>query len=203
MRSASPAALIDIADLLPVELYDRRRADYRHRVAELKRRRRVVLGPHLSLLFESRETVLSQIQEVVWLERPLRDERVAEEIAEYDPLIPRRGELTATLMIHSGPPGAGRALLRSLLSGARRVMFLQLGERTLDAQPLVPDDDPDSPVQYVGFVLDPDAMSALRDLNVTAQLGIEYCGALESVALPEETRHELAGQGDLKEKVGT
>jgi hypothetical protein len=193
MRSRSTAAVIEPRDLLPVEIYDRRRTDYRRHVVELKRRRRVAVGPHLSLLFESRETVLSQIQEVVWLERPLREERVAEEIAEYDPLIPRRGELTATLMIHSGPPGAGRTLLSRFLSGARRVIFLSLGGATFDAQPLWPDDDPDCPVQYVGFVLDAGAMSALRDPDISAQLGIEYCGDLQCVALPAETRHELAG----------
>src|SRR5690349_7101875 len=102
----SPA--INTTDLLPTDVYARLRPGYRGRILELKRRRRVIVGRHISVVFESRETVLYQIQEILWAERPSSAARIDEEIAEYERLIPRACELTATLMIHSGSPSAGQ-----------------------------------------------------------------------------------------------
>lgn len=188
----SAPAQLQPTDLLPVEVYDRLRTDYRRWVIELKRRRRVEVAATVSLLFESRETVLSQIQEVVWMERPLRAERIAEELREYERLLPGAAELTATLMFHGGACGDGQALARRLCAGEGHAVFLQLGEQTLDALPLTPHDDPTCPVQYLYFTLDPAAISALRDRQVRAALGIQYCGAVHSITLPAETREELA-----------
>ena len=88
--------LDDIADL---RAYERDRDDYRRRVIELKRRRRVAVGPIVSLVFENRETMRSQIQEMARAERMVTDEQIQKELDVYNALIPEPGELSATLFI--------------------------------------------------------------------------------------------------------
>lgn len=88
--------LDDIADL---RAYERRRDELRRTVIALKQRRRVAVGPIVSLVFENRETVRFQVQEMVRAERLVTDQAVLAELAAYNPLIPEPGELSATLFI--------------------------------------------------------------------------------------------------------
>jgi hypothetical protein len=75
------------------------REDRRRRVIALKERRRVEVGPYLSFVFENRETLLFQIQEMCRAERIIDDARIQEEIDVYSALLPGPGELSATLFI--------------------------------------------------------------------------------------------------------
>ncbi len=88
--------LDDIADL---RAYERQREAFRDRVIALKQRRRVHVGPVVTLLFENRETMRFQIQEMARAERMLSDEAIQGELDAYNPLIPEAGELSATLFI--------------------------------------------------------------------------------------------------------
>lgn len=95
-RSVRPLRLGDIADL---RAYERVRDEYRAQVIELKRRRRVSLGPIMSLVFDSPETVRFQIQEVARAEKIATDEGILAELEVYNRLLPGNGELSATLFI--------------------------------------------------------------------------------------------------------
>ncbi len=88
--------LDDIKDLVA---YERGREAFRRRIIELKDRRRVALGDRISLVFENRETVLSQIQEMTRAERLVDPDKVQFEIDTYNNLIPDEGDLSATLFI--------------------------------------------------------------------------------------------------------
>jgi len=88
--------LDDIADL---RAYERDRDAYRRQVIELKQRRRVAVGPIVSLVFENRETMRSQIQEMARAEKMVSDEQIQKELDVYNALIPEPGELSATLFI--------------------------------------------------------------------------------------------------------
>ena len=90
---------IDLGDVLNFFEYEKVRDGMRRRVIELKRARRVPVGRHLSFVFENRETVLFQIQEMCRAERITDDARIRDEIGVYGALLPRRGELSATMMI--------------------------------------------------------------------------------------------------------
>src|SRR5262245_52325694 len=90
---------IRFADVKNLYEYEKTREVARRQVIETKRRRRVAVGDRLSLLFENRETVLFQIQEMVRAERIVADARVQDEIDVYNELLPAPGELSATLMI--------------------------------------------------------------------------------------------------------
>src|SRR5262249_5417441 len=90
---------IERQDVLNLFEYEKARHERRRAVMALKRARRVLLGRHLSLLFENRDTVLFQIQEMCRAERIVDDARIQDEIDVYSAVLPRPGELSATLMI--------------------------------------------------------------------------------------------------------
>jgi hypothetical protein len=90
---------IDITDVLNFFDYEKVRDEQRRRVIALKRARRVTVGPYLSFVFENRDTLLFQIQEMCRAERITDDARVQDEIDVYGALLPRPGELSATMMI--------------------------------------------------------------------------------------------------------
>lgn len=79
--------------------YEKTRDAVRRDVIALKARRRVAVGDRLSFLFENRQTVLFQIQEMVRAERIVADDRIQEEVDVYNELVPEPGELSATMMI--------------------------------------------------------------------------------------------------------
>jgi len=88
--------LDDIADL---RAYEHERDDRRARIIDLKRRRRIGIGPLVSAVFENRETVRFQVQEMVRAERMVSDSQIQAELDAYNPLIPLPGELSATVFI--------------------------------------------------------------------------------------------------------
>ncbi|MBF8288381.1 MAG: hypothetical protein HW381_1489, partial [Candidatus Rokubacteria bacterium] len=90
---------IQLKDVLNFFEYEKVRAEMRGRVIDLKRVRRVPVGEHLSFVFENRDTVLFQIQEMCRVERITVDARVQDELDVYNALLPGPGELSATLFI--------------------------------------------------------------------------------------------------------
>lgn len=101
-------------DVLDVGQYNVLRPLYRPLVARLREQRRVRLGDDAVALFENRETVLWQIHEVLRCEG-YSAPRVARALSDYDAIIPRRGELRATVMIDGAQPGAGQPIANALL----------------------------------------------------------------------------------------
>ena len=90
---------LTIDDILDLRAYERVRDESRAEVIELKKLRRITLGPVLTLMFENRVTMRSQIHEMIRAEKVMRDEQVMEELQAYNPLIPDAGQLSATLFI--------------------------------------------------------------------------------------------------------
>src|SRR6185295_5204066 len=92
-------AKLTLADVKDLTAYEKERDVRRARVIALKQRRRLQVGENISLLFENRETVLHQVQEMVRTERIVRDDKIQDELDAYNPLLPGGGELSATLFI--------------------------------------------------------------------------------------------------------
>lgn len=90
---------LQLSDILDLRAYERERESLRNSVIEVKRRRRVGLGPVVTLMFENRETVKSQIQEMLRAEKVTTGAGVIEELNAYNPLIPEPGQLCATLFV--------------------------------------------------------------------------------------------------------
>jgi len=124
---ASPSErLLRPEDIEDLRAYERGREAFRRKVIELKRRRRVAVGPLVTLLFENRETIRFQVQEMVRAEKMLSDEQVQGELEVYNPLIPAPGELSATLFIELTSEEALREWLGKLV-GIERSVELRIG----------------------------------------------------------------------------
>ena len=95
---------ITLDDSLDLTTYEKRRDDIRAAVIALKEPRRVAVGDRLTFIFENRDTVRFQVQEMVRAERMVKAEAIQAELDVYNELMPRDGELSATLMIEI--PGA-------------------------------------------------------------------------------------------------
>jgi len=131
-----PVAGLQLADVLDLRAYERVRDDYRRRIIEHKRVRRIALGPIVTLLFESFDTVRFQVHEMARAERIATDEGIEGELDVYNRLLPVRGELSATLFIELTSEDELRHWLPRLV-GIEHAVGFKLGgtERLVMAEP--------------------------------------------------------------------
>ena len=129
--------LDDIADL---RAYERERDEFRSHIIDLKKRRRVGVGPFVTLVFENRDTIRFQIQEMARAERLLTDEAIQTELDIYNPLIPEPGTLSATLFIELTSKDDLLEWLPKLV-GIERAVELRIGSRDPEVVRARPDAD--------------------------------------------------------------
>jgi hypothetical protein len=155
--------LDDIAD---IRAYERERDEFRARIIALKKRRRVSVGPYVTLVFENRDTIRFQIQEMARAERIFSDDRIQAELDIYNPLIPEPGSLRATMFIELTAEDDLRTWLPKLV-GIERTIELRLPDGTAVAA--TPDEDHaeqltrdtvTASVHYLGFELSPGEVAA-------------------------------------------
>lgn len=118
---------LQLGDILDLRAYERDRASLRNSVIEVKRRRRIGLGTLVTLMFENRETVKSQIQEMLRAEKVTTDAGVIEELNSYNPLIPEAGQLCATLFVELTTDDQMREWLPKLV-GIERSIVIKLSD---------------------------------------------------------------------------
>ena len=184
-----PLVLDEIVD---VDAYESLRDAYRERVLAAKRARRIGVGDRVTLVFENRETVRFQVQEMARIERIRAPERVQHELDVYNELVPRDGELSATMFIEITDAPSIRAELDRLL-GIDACVFLELGgERVraaFDESQL--EEDRISAVHYLRFAVGDAGAAALADPAVPAALAIDHAHYAERAALPPALRASL------------
>jgi hypothetical protein len=117
---------LTLADVLDLRAYERVREAYRGQVIARKRRRRVALGPIMTLVFECVDTVRFQVQEMARVEKILSDEAIQVELDIYNRLLPEVGELSATLFIELTSDGSMREWLPRLV-GIERALGVDVG----------------------------------------------------------------------------
>ena len=186
--------LPDIADLRE---YERERPEFRARVIDLKKRRRVGLGPFVTVLFENRDTIRFQIQEMARVEKLFTDEAIETELRVYNPLIPEPGELALTLFIELTSELALRDWLPRLV-GIERSLELRIGAEDPIVVPCIPDeehqehltrDEITASVHYIHFSLDPDQIEAFARGPV--ELALAHPNYEHATTLGAETVAEL------------
>jgi len=123
--------LDDIADQ---RAYERERESFRAHIIELKKRRRVSVGPFVSVVFENRDTIRFQIQEMARAERIFTDDGIQAELDIYNPLIPDRGSLSATLFIELTSKDELMEWLPKLV-GIERALRLRIDDEVVLATP--------------------------------------------------------------------
>lgn len=187
--------LDDIADL---RQYERERDDFRRRVIALKKRRRVGIGPFVTVVFENRDTIRFQIQEMARVERLLSDEAIETELKIYNPLVPEPGHLALTLFVELTSEAELREWLPKLV-GIERSVRLEIGTgEGARSIPAVLDADHESTltreevtasVHYLHFSLDPAEVDAVAAGPV--HLVVDHPAYGHSVELGADTVEEL------------
>jgi hypothetical protein len=166
---------VESSELLPLGAYEEIRERFRARIIEAKRARYVRLGEHMTVLFENRDTVLFQIQEMLRTERITQDKAILHELETYNELVPGEHELSATIFVEYTEREQRERMLTEL-RGLETSFFLEAaGERAR----LIPDERGSDPtrtmaVHYVKFVLPERVEHAIRTLSAEVVLGVEH-----------------------------
>ena len=190
---------IHLEDILDKTSYESSRQDLRRRIMVLKAKRRVPVGEHASVHFENRDTMLYQVHEMLRAEDSWdRPGAIEDELEAYNPIIPGKGELSATLMLEWDTPEE-RAIHLAALVGLEDHVWLEIGDEprvqaVFDrAQMGV---GRVSSVQYIRWVLSPRHRQALDSDGTTVRISIDHPNYLAKSVLAEETRRELLGDLD-------
>jgi Protein of unknown function (DUF3501) len=197
MNASSPSVrsrALTLADIADSRAYERERDEFRATVIALKRRRRFSLGPVVTVLFENRETIRFQVQEMARVERLITDAAIQDELDTYNPLVPEPGSLRATLFIELTDEAEMRTWLPALV-GIERAIVVRLanGEEVRCA----PDprhatqltrETVTAAVHYVGFDLSADQIDAFA---LGAALAVDHPAYPCEAALAEAAIDEL------------
>ncbi len=187
--------VITPADIMPMSQYGKIRVEHRRKLVEVKRLRRLHVGPHVTLYFESYDTMWAQVQEMLHIERG-GDDQIEGELAAYNPLIPQGQELVATMMIEIEDEGVRRRTLASL-GHIETMVSLTFAGHTVTA---VPEDDMErttpegktSSVHFLHFTFNPEQITAFKTPGTQAMLEITHAKYGHLTRLSEESRASLA-----------
>lgn len=187
--------LDDIADL---RAYERERDDFRTHVRALKERRRVHLGTILTVMFENRDTMRFQIQEMARVEKLITDEAIQGELDTYNPVIPGPGQLSATLFLELTTDAQLREWLPKLV-GIEGALVLRLGEGAdvVEVRSITEEghaaqltrEEVTASVHYVRWELDPDQVE--RFATGPVRLAADHPAYQEETELLPSTIEEL------------
>jgi len=186
---------VELSELLNIAEYERVRQDFRRRVIELKKKRRVAVGPRVTFVFENHDTVLSQIQEMMRAERLVQDEAIQHEIDTYNSLLPERNELAATMFIELPDQSRIREEITKFHGvNTGEAIYLQIGEEKLpgDFAAGQSDDRRISAVQYVHFRFDDAEREAFVGGAEEVKLVINHPNYQHSAVIDGEVRAELS-----------
>jgi hypothetical protein len=182
------------SEITPLPEYEKERADFRRRIIDLKTHRRISIGPSITLVFENRETVRFQIQEMLRVERIEEDEKVRHELEVYNGLIPEAGTLSATLFIEMTEAGRVKEQLDRLMGIDRPGhLWLELGGDRCPAEfeEGHSNEEKLSAVHYLRFRLTPEQQQRLADPALAARLVIDHPHYQASAELGLPTRQSL------------
>ena len=186
---------IEKSDIMPLDAYIKDRKELRKNIVNFKKNRRVALGPYATFYFESYETMLAQVQEMLYIEKG-GDEQLHDELIAYNPLIPNGKELTATLMFEIDNP-ISRAAFLGKVGGIEEMVFMKLNGETIKA---VPEEDVDrtsaegkaSSVQFIHFNFTDEQIQKFKSNDVNIELGMDHKEYSHTTKLSKENIASLS-----------
>ena len=186
---------IQKSDIMPLDAYIKDRKELRKNIVNFKKNRRVALGPYATFYFESYETMLAQVQEMLYIEKG-GDEQLHDELIAYNPLIPNGKELTATLMFEIDNP-ISRAAFLGRVGGIEDMVFMKINGETVKA---VPEEDVDrtsadgkaSSVQFIHFNFTDEQIQKFKSIDVNIELGMDHKEYSHTTKLSKENIASLS-----------
>ena len=180
---------IEKTDLISTSVYEKNRKQIRKELLEFKKNRRISLGPYATFYFESFETMLAQIQEMLYIEKG-GDEQLKDELIAYNPLVPNGKELTATLMFEIDNP-VSRSTFLGKIGGIEEKVFFKIGNEIVKAKP---EEDVNrtsaegkaSSVQFLHFKFNNDQINKFKSKNLSIELEINHKEYSHSTKLNED-----------------
>jgi hypothetical protein len=186
---------IETSAILPFDEYAKRRTDRRRQISEIKKNRRLEVGPFATFYFESYETMLHQVHEMLFIEKG-GAAQIPDELAAYNPLIPQGSELVATVMFEIDDP-IRRARVLAGLGGVERKAFLRIGTDTIrgvaeDDQERSRDDGKASSVQFLRFPFTAAQVTAFRGGAGDVVVGFDHPNYGHMAVMPPAVRQALS-----------
>jgi len=187
--------LIQKEDIMPLDVYTQQRKELRKKIVEFKKDRRVSLGPYATFYFESFETMLAQVQEMLYIEKGGEDQ-LKDELLAYNPLVPNGKELTATLMFEIDNP-VSRATFLGKVGGIEEKVYMKVDSDMIKA---VPEEDVDrtsaegkaSSVQFIHFKFNDEQVKKFKSNPSVIEIGINHKEYSHSTKLSEVTIKSLS-----------
>ena len=186
--------IVEKTDLIAPDVYAEKRKQFRKELVEFKKNRRITLGPYATFYFESYETMLGQIQEMLHIEKG-GDEQLKDELEAYNPLVPKGKELVATLMFEIDNPII-RADFLGKVGGVEEKIYMKIGNEKIIAEPEIDVDRTSeegkaSSVQFIHFNFSNELIKLFRDSNTKIDIGIEHSLYSHSTTLTEANKNCL------------
>jgi hypothetical protein len=186
---------IEPSVILPLSEYARERAERRRQITELKKNRRLEVGPHATFYFESYETMLHQVHEMLFIEKG-GPAQIPDELAAYNPLIPQGSELVATVMFEIDDP-VRRARVLAGLGGIEHKAFIRLGGDTIrsvaeDDQERTREDGKASSVLFMRFPFTPAQVAAFKGGAGEVAVGFDHPNYGHMALMAPAVRQALA-----------
>ncbi len=187
--------VITRSDLVDMATYGRERADRRKAILPVKRTRRVEVGPHATFYFECYETMWQQVHEMLYIERG-GEAQIADELAAYNPLIPQKSELVATVMFEIEDEKQ-RAMVLRQLTNIEETAYLDIGGERIKASfendvDRTAADGKTSSVHFLRFGFSTGQVARFNEAQVPVLLGFSHANYGHLAIVPAVTRQELA-----------
>ena len=190
---------ITAADILPLPIWGAQRKAHRKALSEVKKNRRVAIGPHVTLYFENWDTMWYQEQEKLWIEKG-GDAQLPDELAAYVPMIPDGTELSATLMIEI-PDETKRRRILSELGGVETMVTISVGDHRITG---IAQEDLDrttadgktSAVHFLHFAFSRDQIASFGNLYNELMMRIDHPAYGHAAIVGDTVRGALFGDFD-------
>jgi hypothetical protein len=185
---------IEKEDLMSANVYAENRKKIRKDIVEFKKDRRIALGPYATFYFESFETMIAQVQEMLHIEKG-GDEQLKDELTAYNPLVPNGEELIATLMFEIDNP-VSRAAFLGKVGGIEETIFMKIDSEVVKA---FPEKDVDrtsaegkaSSVQFIHFKFNNEQIIKFKSGASNIELGINHKEYSHTTKLTEDNIKSL------------
>jgi len=186
--------VVEKSDLVSLDIYSKNRKKIRQKLIEFKKNRKVQLGPYATFYFENFETILGQIQEMLFIEKG-GDTQLKDELEAYNPLIPKGKELVATLMFEIDNP-ISRADFLGKVGGIEEKVFMQFFKEKIQ---ITSEEDVDrtstegkaSSVQFLHFNFSAEQIKKFKDINTQVFIGIEHDLYNHITQIPQNVKSAL------------